>query len=359
MEKKIGPGDPRVCWRTLVLTLALAAAIAALAEITARSSFVRKALPAPSIGSGHRRLDIKLELLDRFVRQEGRLDCLFLGASDVNLGISPEAFNRTYESQSGRTIASFNFGLDGFVPPAAAVMAGILVKKYRPHWLIWGISPASFSDNLQKNTAQIVRRNPWCRYWTGSFNLEGWLCEHSAAYRYFLRFRIWLERPEYSRSLSQREAQTLMSGVPARNNAGVTDAVGEKFEREARRRRILQRFTIKPESLAALDVIVGLRSQTQVVLLEVPVHPRFYGFYGNGAVDHQKALRIIRERAERGGAFFLSPPRGLVPEEGFANSNHMNGMGAGVFSRWLAVQVKQAVDAGKLKEPVSAKSRGI
>ncbi len=345
------PRSPRAFLRTLALALALAAAAAALGEFAARLPLVRRALPAPSIGSGHRRLDIKLELLDRFVREEGRLDCLFLGASDVNLGISPEEFGRAYASQGGKEIAAFNFGLDGFIPAAAAVMADILVKKYRPRWLIWGISPASFSDNLQRKTPQIVRRHPWCRHMTGSFNLEGWLCEHSAAYRYFLRFRIWLERPEYSRGLSQREARTLRTGEPARSHDDLTGVWGAEFEREARRRRVLEGFAFNPESLAALDAVAGLGRQTRVVLLEVPVHPRFYGLYGNGVADHQKALLRIGKKAERGGALFLSPPRELVPEAGFANSNHMNGWGAGVFSRWLGSRLKQAVSIGELGEP--------
>lgn len=345
------PGSSQAFRRSLALALALAAAVAALGEIAARSNLVRRALPAPSIGSGHRRLDIKLELLDRFVREEGRLDCLFLGASDVNLAISPEEFGRAYAAQGGKELAAFNFGLDGFVPPAAAVMADILARKYRPLWLVWGVSPASFGDNLQRKTTQIVSRHPWCRHMTGRPNLEGWLCEHSAAYRYFLRFRIWLERAEYSRGLSQRENRTLRTGEPARSHDDRTEAWDAEFEREARRRRVLEAFALKPESLAALDAVAGLAPPTQVVLLEIPVHPRFYGLYGNGVADHQAALLRIGKRAERGGALFLSPPPGLVPAEGFANSNHMNGWGAGVFSRWLGARLRQAVDAGELREP--------
>ncbi len=351
-ENKAGNGEKGAFWRTLGATLALAGALAGGAEVAARSGFVRRALPAPSIGSGHPRLDIKLELLDRFVREEGRLDCLFLGASDVNLSIDPEEFARAYAVAGGCRPVTFNFGLDGFVPPATAVLAGILVEKYRPHWLVWGVTPASFSGDVRKRNDQIVRSHPWFRHRTGSRNLEGWLIENSAAYRYFLRFRIWLERPNYSRTLSLREAQISRAGVADWKKARVIDeAAGGGFEKAARQRRFPEAVTLDLESLAVLDAIKGMAERTQVLVLEIPVLPRFYRLFGNGAFDQRKALRSIRSRAERCGALFVSPPPGLVPEQGFANSNHMNGQGAEVFSRWLALQLKREVDAGRLHPP--------
>lgn len=351
-ESKTRNGEGGAFWRTLGATLALAAALVGIAEIAARSGFVRRALPAPSIGSGHPRLDIKLELLDRFVREEGRLDCLFIGASDVNLSIDPEEFAGAYASAGGRRPVTFNCGLDGFVPPATAVLAGILVEKYRPHWLVWGVSPASFSGDVRKRNDQIVHGHPWFRHWTGSANLEGWLIEHSAAYRYFLRFRIWLERPNYSRTLSLREAQISRAGVADWKKARLVDeAAGGGIEKAARQRRAPEDFTPDLESLAVLDAIIGLGERTQVLVLEIPVLPRFYRLFANGAFDHRGALRSIRSRAERCGALFISPPPGLVPEQGFANLNHMNGLGAGVLSRWLALQVRREVDAGRLNPP--------
>ncbi len=351
-ESKAGNGERGAFWRTLGATLALAAALVGGAEIAARSGFMRRALPAPCIGSGHPRLDVKLELLDRFVREEGRLDCLFLGASDVNLGINPEEFAGAYAFAGGRRPVTFNFGLDGFVPPATAVLAGILVEKYRPHWLVWGVTPASFSGDVRKRNDQIVRGHPWFRHWTGSPNFEGWLIEHSAAYRYFLRLRIWLERPNYSRTLSLREAQISRAGVADWKKARLVDEdAGGGFEKAVRQHRAPEDFSPDLGSLAVLDAISGLGERTQVLVLEIPVLPRFYRLFANGAFDYQGALRSIRSRAERRGALFVSPPPGLVPEQGFANLNHMNALGAEVLSRWLALQVKREVDAGRLDPP--------
>ncbi len=338
--------------QTILLAAILLIILLVLVETAARTDFVRDALPAPSIASGHKRLDIKLPLLDDLVREEGRIDCIFLGGSDVNASINPDVFSRAYEKKTGEKLICFNFGLDGFIPPAAAVMAKILVEKYHPRLLVWGFSPTSFSDEFKRTTKEIVSRNSWCRYRLGDFNLEGWLTDYSRAYRYFLRFRTWLERPGYFEKLSIRGEKTSKYGYHTAERVNTFTRFKRDEEQESRYRNILSDFNMDNQALAALEKTLRLHSQTGIVLVDIPVHPRYLTLHERGADVYRKSASYIKKRAGQYGVLFISTNRfDLIPRSGFRNISHMNTRGARIFSRWLGRQIGRAVSKGFLALP--------
>jgi len=338
--------------RTILLAAILLIILLVLVETAARTNFVRDALPTPIIASGHKRLDIKLTLLDDLVKEEGRIDCIFLGGSDVNAAINPGLFNRTYGKKTGEKLICFNFGLDGFIPPAAAVMAKILVEKYHPRLLVWGFSPTSFGDEFKRKPTGIVTQNPWCRYRLGDFNFGGWLTEHSYAYRYFLRFRTWLERPDYFEKLSIRGEKTSKYGYHTPERIGRIMHFKRDEEKENRYREMLSKFDIAVEAAAALEQVLRLKKKKKIILVDIPVHPGLLTLHERGVAAHRKTALYIKKRAGQKGVLFLSTNRfDFIPQKGFRDINHMNTIGSGIFSRWLGRQVGRAVSKGFLTLP--------
>jgi hypothetical protein len=341
--------------RTILLAAILLIILLVLVETAARTDFVRDALPAPSIASGHNKLDLKLFLLDNLIKEAGRVDCIFLGGSDANAAINPEIFSRVFEKRTGEKLICFNFGLAGFIPPAAALIAKILVEKYHPRLLVWGFTPSTFGDEFKRKPTGIVTRNPWCRYRLGDFNFEGWLTEHSYAYRYFLRFRTWLERPDYSDELSKREERISKYGYHTPERIGRVMRFKRDEEKENRFREILSKFDIAVKAAAALEQVLRLHSQTKIVLVDIPVHSDLLTLHERGVDVNRKIAAYIKKRAGQKGVLFLSANRfGFIPEKGYKDLSHMNTTGAKIFSRWLGRQIAKAVRKGLITIPVLA-----
>ena len=338
--------------RAILLAVLFLFILLALAEFAARTDFVRDALPAPSIASGHNKLDLKLFLLDNLIAETGRVDCIFLGGSDMNAAINPELFSRVLEKRTGQKLICFSFGLDGFIPPAAALMARILVDKYHPRLLVWGFSPTSFGDEFKRKPTTIITQNPWCRYRLGEFNLEGWVTEHSYAYRYFLRFLIWLERPDYSDELSKREGRLSRYGYLTPERVRKAMPYKRNREKEKRFREILSGFDIAAEAAAALEQVLQLRSQTKIIMVDIPVHSKLLNLHERGVEVRHKTASYIEKRTGQAGVLYLpiNDP-GFIPRKGFKDINHMNTFGAGIFSRWLARKIARAIRMGEISIP--------
>ena len=192
--------------------------------------------------------------------------------------------------------------------------------------------------------------NPWCRYWSGERSFEGWLTEYSFAYRYFLRFRIWLEQPQYSEILSRREENTTKYGFTTSKRVV---RFKPKPEKRARLREVLADFEVAEESAAALETILGLRSLTEVIIVEVPLHPLAVSLYEEGEKVPAKINAYISKRARHHGVlFFPTAQLGIVPAGGFRDINHMNRRGSRIFSRWLTNRVRKSELQGLIKSPV-------
>ncbi len=328
----------------LILVLLLA-----LVEMAARTDFIGAHLPAPSIGGSIKPLGIKLAYLDELVEKKGHVDCIFLGASMILLGIDPETFSQAYRSRTGQEIVGFNFGIGGFIPPAAGIMARILIEKYQPKLLLWGLSPTSFSDKIVRTPEKLLMEIPWVRYRLGAFNLEGWLADHSYAYRYFLRFRIWLEQPGYSKELSDLEPYISRYGRKITKSKKLTPLPANP-KKEIHARSKLKDFKMSKKAIAALREVIKLRSQVQIVIFEIPVHRNILSFYGRGPDDHYRILSFIRKQARRGGILFIPTMHlDLIPDEGWSNLNHLNNYGSRIFSSWLGEQMAQVVKKGLIK----------
>ncbi|MFH1175991.1 MAG: hypothetical protein V1750_01195 [Acidobacteriota bacterium] len=314
-------------------------------------------LPPASIGSGHPQVDIKLERLDRLTAREGPVDCLFLGSSLVNLGIDPETFADAYRSRTGRPVRGFNFGLKGVTEPTAARLAELLVEKYRPATLVYGLTMANLTDEAGPAAEKRLLGNPWVRYRLGEWSLDGWLTDHSAAFRAFLGVRNlldpapqrqkWQRQPLFSAYGWGRSGQVWIKTLPDPLHP-------ERFADPVIRR--LAGYKLSDRHLRALDDMMRLGDRVNLLLVEMPLHPSVLTFRASWLSERAAGLAAVGRRAAAAGAPFLqldgAPP---IPPEAWHDRYHLNQTGAVLFSRWLAERTGQAVAAGAMADPTRRK----
>src|SRR5260221_1575250 len=94
--------------RTLVYAALIFAAILVGGEAVLRVPFVRNHLPNPAIFDGYRDAERKFALLDKYIKQNGPVDCVFIGNSRVETGIDPVLFDAVYQQTTGQPINCFN-----------------------------------------------------------------------------------------------------------------------------------------------------------------------------------------------------------------------------------------------------------
>lgn len=342
--------------RTLGLALILLIILLGLAEIGARTDFIRTALPAPSLGGPIQTLGIKFAYLNDLIKKEGHVDCIFVGSSMVLVSLDSEIFSNAYKTHTRKNIVCFNFGTKGFLPPAVAILTRILTEKYQPKLIVWGLSPISFSNKvIQERTKKLLMNIPWSRYRLGDFNVEGWLSDISYAYRYYLRFRIWMEQPEYSKALMRLEPKISRYGRRVKRSNKLTALVPKK-KKISKVLEKLTNFKLPKKATDAMEQLMQLDSQenqVQVIIVEIPVHKRILSLYGRGSKDHYRTISYINKRVKHHGIFFIPTMHlNLIPDEGWSNLNHMNNLGAQIFSSWLGEQIGQAVKKGLIKDPL-------
>lgn len=335
--------------RTLLLAALILLVLVGLVETLSRIEAIQARLPAPSLGSGHQNFDLKLARLEAFVKNEGGVDCILLGSSTVNHDLVPSVMRKAFRDQTGKDIRIFNFGLAGLNNPVTVAMVRILVNRYHPRLIILGIFPGE--ENFGRITNQRLMSNPWVNQQLGRRSFNGWLLDHSRAYRYFMRFCVWLKQPDFSRSIRRLERETSPDGYTktTRTMPNIDDPPDSVREREFFVR--YGHFQVAPSHLEAINDLFRFKPDVELAVLEMPIHPTFMVFFGQGKADYDLAVAETRNRARREDVLFWSTSQVRIPSEGWWNRNHLNRTGAQVLSLWLGERLAEAVKQGKLKDP--------
>ncbi len=330
--------------RTLAGSVVVLVLVAALSEMAARMPFVRHFLPAPHLGIGYWFLDLKLDRLQRFAEQ-GPVDILFTGHSTVDAGIDPQAFNRSFHAVTGRKIRSFNLGIAKLDLPSLALLLRIVAGRSRPRRVIAGFLPEDLLEDMRSGEADALLSSPWVRQRLDQPNLEGWLADHSAAYRYFLRFRLWLLQPKFSRSITAKDRNMGADGYRVFRNTNVIS--GKKKEAAARPAPPGHAYRrASPRRLATLDGIMRFCAKRgmEIVWVEMPLH-RTDEFVTGVAGDARRQLAAqAAERIRRHGGRFIHAGFVDVQADAYwSQRNHMNSIGAERFSGNLGKVIGQAL----------------
>lgn len=327
--------------QTFALAVLILALIVGVAEAVARLPLVKTRVPM-AVGSHNPTFDVKIGELDRLVDEQGPVDCIFLGSSVVLNGINPALFEPAYREQTGYSIACYNFGVVALTTQTAGSMAEVLVSRYHPSLLIYGFTLRELAAGVAQGETvhKDIMYTPWMKYQTGSFNVQGWLVEHLAAYRHYLALRDW---PSF------RFRSPISSGYLPLSNGYHPFLETRTFDPATfNTPSYFADYQIGPDEWAGLEQIAALHPDPQVLLIELPLPGFVIDRFDGGAAGYRRVLdRVGDYAATQDVMLWTTSDLNLIPDDGWAEDmHHTNDAGAAVFSRWLGEQVGAAVDEG-------------
>lgn len=333
--------------KTLWLTIFFLILFFGIAEWVMRLEKFQAPLTPPKMGSRHYQLGHKLSLLDDEIRKNGRIDCIMVGSSMVDTGFDPSAFQSGYYEIAGRDIHCFNFGIDASSAASTSALAKILMEDYQPRILIFGTDARDYAVPSNDNDPSAVLDTPWVKYRQGIFSLDGWLMDHSYIYRYRQHFSRLMQFNFEGTLWSQTKLnfEILPNGFTPFDQVAtyINDPPApedDSFE-VTYYERIYSSYQMLDENLDALERILEYNgSDTQVVVVEMPVSDGLYYFFGNGKEDYHKFTARVNELSSLHQVpFWSTEPLDSIPDHGWMDYSHLNTTGAEVFSKWLGQQV--------------------
>lgn len=312
---------------------ALAAMIALLvtAELVVRLPPVRATLLAPSVGSPSRRFEMQLDGLRRYAASRTGIDCLILGNSTALTGIDPQALEHAIRQRGVAPPRCYNFGVAGMTASAAGAVAALLVAEYHPSLLLYVVSARDVGSSVD---GPLLASVPWVRYRLGEFSLAGWLADHSAAYRYYLLYRQWLDPSRWPAAQSA-SGSTAAGFFPLAARLPLSPALWEHTERAYR--DILAQ-PLSTAELAGFRQVLQLSADTRLVLIEAPAHPRLRR-WADGTEFYRAAASALRDAATQRGVPLWKVGPSVVGDDGWSDFVHVNARGAAQVSDWLGTRL--------------------
>jgi len=320
--------------RTPALAALLLLVVLGVAEWAVRLPAVREPLLHPSVGARIREFDLQLMRLADHAAA-GPLDYLVLGASVVSSGVDPRALEAAHRARSGQALRGYAFGIPALTTEAAAVLASIVVDAHQPSLLVYAFTARAFQAPGAKRQRDPTLEVPWVRYRMGERSFEGWLVEHSAAYRQLLPYRHLLKARAWEQLLVH-ERRPHVAGFTPNDRIAPPDPQPGRVPDHALL-GVVEAPTPPQPDLASLAALVRVRQQgVDVVLLEMPIHPQTSAFFRYAERDLTTVRARVREFADaRDIPFWPATEPGLIPEHGWSDIGHLNTTGAAAFSAWL------------------------
>lgn len=332
--------------KTLRSTVILLVILLFIGELIARQKSFQSLFIAPGMGSLHGHFEKQLGRLKRIVEEEGKIDCIIIGSSTVREGINPVQFRSAVKAQTGKDFSCFNFGVDGLAAAGAGVVAQILVEKYNPQLLIYGIDPRDFTSPLDAWENTTILDSPWIRYKLGKGDILGWLFDHSFLLRYqeplrkVLHLQFYRELRRYQDFTDEAKwgyfpsttPEIPVSNPPSQNPD--SDYVKAYY-------KLLSSYQMLPENLLGFEQVLSLQNNgVQVLLVEMPVAPGYLDFFTNGYDDYETYIDRVNEYLEFSHIPFIRTQSSIsIPINGWWDYNHLNERGTRIFSEWLAMKV--------------------
>jgi hypothetical protein len=343
------PSIKTIGWAVLIL-------ITLMALLEGFASFVVELDKGPlqSIGSSHRQFEIQVALLEKLVRQEGSVDCIFLGASGVHRAIDPVAFRKSFRTTTGIPITCFNFGIKALNPAAASVLAEIVAVRYQPWLIVYGVDIPGFFEGAGEEAEEYLLDVPWVQYQLGSPTVKGWLVDHSQAMRYYLLVRNWMLTDFRTEIMPDiyRGKLTDIYGFRPITRAGIDVSQPPTQDEIRGYAKEMHGYEISPKQIQGLERLLEVQSYTQIVTFEVPFHRTFMTYFESGSDDYMDKLAEIEAVIRDANVpFWRTWEMVELPDELWLDRNHLNPAGAEVFSPWLAEKIGSHVTQGALPLP--------
>lgn len=330
--------------RTAALTLILLIGLMIGAEWMVRQPAVNAHLPPPSLGTPYRPAVEHFYELDVFVREHGGVDCIFLGNSIVHNALNPDVFEAGYTERTQEPLRCFNFGLSGLSASTAAPIAELLVKRYQPDILIYGVDGLEISDFFYPVQGDFPQSD-WIEYHEGEFNPKGWLTDISYLYRYLNAL------PEV---LTPNEEQDTISAT-SRESAGYQPATRFAASKEIplflspKDFSLDEPYTLSEKQFEGFKRMAHLSQAVTLIVVEIPT--AINQLYWQEHQSQSPLMQTARDYAlSQGIPFWIIPQYNLISSSGWADLTHMYVTGSYQFSEWLGQQVGEAVQRGAWRD---------
>jgi len=326
--------------QVLIFALILLVLVVLAVEGCLRLAVKSGHMPDPGPGTNNADLNYKLPMLDQLVRVDGPIDCIFIGSSMTNDGIDPEVFSQHYAELSGRKVTCFNFGIGTLTGEIASGMGHILKERYHPAVLIYGTSARDFSKEMG---ARALRSDQWYLYMLGTWNLPGWLQEHSMVYREYLKLLRDMNPDNRQFVIKVRENTTPYGHFLVHPFVTQLEPGYSIHEQEL----------VKRDFNGLMDLGRMNHNGIEVIVFEVPVHKDFLPVYVNDTLADY--YRLFHDPASEILAKYQVPFINTVSGDKFttmddewADMKHLNQKGAVNLSSFLAEAIWQLQQSGQI-----------
>ncbi|MEK9163239.1 MAG: hypothetical protein AAB261_08035 [Chloroflexota bacterium] len=324
---------------SLVLSLLI---LGLLSEAALRVAHAAQVLPAPNMGEPNPELGIKVARLDALAKAKGKIDCIFIGSSAVDADVDPQVMAEVFRTRAGDDLICFNFALAAMPTASAEMISKMLITRYHPKILLYGVGPFEFSKDFPDTSYRV----PWVSYQAGDVSAEGLLMEYSFLYRYSVALSGWREMEQIQ--MASKLENTISSN-------GFNAYKGDSYE-DPPNLSTLNVQSFHPPRFDGYRAFLDLRltTGTQIIVIELPtqIDFRVKKDSASESLYRQKFLAPVMADADLRGALFWQTGQllfGTIPLDHFADWQHLNRRGKDVFSRWLGEQLAEAVRQGKLK----------
>jgi hypothetical protein len=312
----------------------------------ARLPVFQKFSPYRSVDNSDYQFEIKWFRLQDYVKENGGVDILFVGSSLVNTGIDPSVVEKTYTSLTGTASRMFNFGVEGMTISPTSALAQIIVSHYQPALIVVVTEMRDYIAGNGLAYETNLMADPWFSYQRGQPNFFGWLVDESAALQHYLPYRDWMRAdfPDILSNNNNRYHTTTSNGYEPDFMIGTNvDLPPDPTNPEDAKYLIYNgNYQIDASRLEDLqNILTFSHSQgTKVLVLEMPVYPTAYAYFG-GLTVHQQFQKTISSLVNIHGGTFLPAESCLnsIPLFGRSNRWHLNYIGAPMFSQCLGQQL--------------------
>ena len=298
-------------------------------ELFARTSVGRNFFQYQSYGSSHPHFDPQVIRIKARAVQNGHIDCIFLGDSQILHGVDPSIVEQAYFEQTGRSIKCQNFGLGGLKPITASALTRLLIRNFQPSIIIYGTDLFDYTASLGGSDASIMT-SPWVKYQLGAFSIDGWLIENWNSYRYYLGVDRYLLNGDENAAHIEPNGHSLKFAEKA--NLSQQEQI-DYFD------SILDRPEITEEQLNGFRGLLSLStSEVKIIVIETPVNSTFFTlkqFSYNRKIYPDFRNILENETAHAGSELWLTQNTVQIPNDGWYDLVHLNQKGTLYFSRLL------------------------
>ncbi len=279
-------------------------------------------------GSSHPHFDAQVRSIRARAEISGKIDCVFVGNSQVLYDIDPAIVEDVYLKKTGEKITCQNFGLGGVTPIALSSVIKVLIKNFHPSVIILGTNLFDYSIPPGEGARASIMASPWFTYQLGKFSVDGWLIENSLSYQYYLGIDHYIlagseilsdiEENGHSFRFSERTPMTL-------------DEQTEYFDNTFPAPALLKAQT------KALDGILKLQTKKiKIIVLETPMTSKMFDVKRPSKKLYPQFVDMLKTVTERAKSeLWLTQDELDIPEDGWYDLIHLNKIGATYYSTMI------------------------